>query len=89
MKVIIALLIPLFLSGCLATTVPVKAKFPEVPNALRESCPALKLINNDAPLSEISKIIADNYTKYYECSIKNDAWNEWYNTQRKIFEGVK
>jgi len=89
MKIIALLIIPLFLSGCLATTVPVTAKFPEVPNTLKERCPPLNKISEGAPLSEASKTITQNYTKYHECSLKNDLWGEWYDTQRTIFEGVK
>jgi hypothetical protein len=89
MRIIVALLMPLFLVGCFATTVPVRAKFPEVPTALKEKCPPLNLINDGATLSEVSKTVTENYTKYYECSIKNDMWNEWYKNQKTIFEGVK
>ena len=81
------LLLTLLLVGC--TSVPVKQKFPEVPKVMQEKCPELKVIVENAKLSDISKTIAENYTAYHECNIKNDAWIEWYDTQRKIFESVK
>ena len=56
---------------------------------MREKCPQLKSIDDSAKLSDIAKTIAENYTTYHECSIKNDAWLEWYDTQKKIYESVK
>ena len=75
-------------SGC-STTVPVTAKFPSVPKGLMVKCPQLEKLNNEAKLSDISKTITENYTTYYECAVKNDAWIEWYNIQKKIFEEIK
>jgi len=76
------------LTGC-ATTVPVVAKFPEVPQHLLVKCPQLNKVNDDAKLSDIAKTIASNYTEYYICAVKNDAWIEWYQVQKIIFEGIK
>jgi hypothetical protein len=77
----------LFLSAC--TTVPVAPKFPEVPNHLLEKCPALNKIIDEPKLSDIAKTITHNYTTYYECSIKQEAWVEWYNVQKKLYESIK
>jgi hypothetical protein len=82
------LLIAFTLSGC-STTVPVTAKFPEVPGHLLIKCPQLNKLNDDAKLSDISKTITINYTEYYTCAVKNDSWIEWYQIQKKIFEGLK
>lgn len=82
------LLFALILTGC-STTVPVTAKFPEVPERLLVKCPQLEKLENEAKLSDISKTITNNYTTYYECAVKNDAWIEWYQVQKKIFESVK
>jgi len=87
MKYLIILFVA-FLTGC-STTVPVVAKFPEVPQHLLVKCPQLNKVNDDAKLSDISKTIAMNYTEYYTCAVKNDAWIEWYQVQKKIFEGLK
>jgi hypothetical protein len=76
------------LIGC-STTVPVTAKFPEVPERLMKTCPELEKLENDAKLSDISKTITINYSTYYECAVKNDGWIEWYNIQKNIFESVK
>ena len=75
-------------TGC-STVVPVTVKFPEVPERLLEKCPQLKKLEEEAKLSDISKTVSNNYTTYYECAVKNDAWIEWYQVQKQIFENVK
>lgn len=85
----IAILTALLLTGC-ATTVPVTAKFPEPPGTLvSEPCPQLQRLNDDAKLSDVAKTVTLNYTTYYECSIKLDAWIKWYSIQKTIYEGIK
>lgn len=76
------------LAGC-STTVPVTRKFPEAPQTLLEKCPELKQLAQDAKLSDVARTVVENYTQYQHCSNKSDAWVEWYNTQKKIFEEVK
>ena len=73
------------LTGC-STVVPVTAKFPEVPEILTSKCPPLKQLKDDSKLSEISKIVAENYTSYYECAVIVEHWNEWYKIQKHIYE---
>jgi hypothetical protein len=82
------LLLVLILTGC-STTVPVTAKFPNVPERLLVKCPQLEKLENEAKLSDIGKTVTNNYTTYYECAVKNDAFIEWYQTQKRIFESVK
>ena len=82
------LLFVLILTGC-STTVPVTAKFPDVPVRLLVKCPQLEKLENEAKLSDIGKTVTNNYTTYYECAVKNDAFIEWYQTQKRIFESVK
>jgi orotidine-5'-phosphate decarboxylase len=77
----------LFLTGC--TTVPVAPKFPQVPNQLLEKCPELNKVIEDPKLSDIAKTITLNYTTYYECSIKQESWIEWYNVQKQLYESIK
>ena len=83
-----ALLLVVLLTGC-STAVPVVMKFPEPPKFVREACPRLEMLKDDAKLSDVSKTITVNYTTYYECAVKNDAWIEWYQIQKQIFESVK
>jgi len=82
------LLIVLLLAGC-STTVPVTAKFPAAPKSSTEACPQLQKLNNDAKLSDVATTVTINYSTYYECAVKNDAWIEWYQIQKTIFESVK
>lgn len=86
MKYIIVL--SLLLSGC-STIVPVKVKFPEVPPHLLVKCPQLIKLEEDAKLSDVAKTVTVNYSTYYDCAVKNDAFIEWYQIQKIIFEGVK
>jgi len=88
MKKLVLILPTLLLAGCL-TSVPVKRNFPEVPQELMEACPDLKQTEQTEKLSEVIRVVADNYSEYHECRIKVDAWIEWYNTQKQIFESVK
>jgi hypothetical protein len=78
----------LILTGC-STTVPVTAKFPDVPEKLLVKCPQLEKLENEAKLSDIIKTVTNNYTTYYECAVKHDAFVEWYNIQKDIFNKVK
>jgi len=88
MKLLIALLLLISLTGC-STTVPVVAKFPEVPKVLLTKCPNLQELSTDAKLSDVAKTITINYSSYYECAVKMDAWIEWYSVQKIIYEGIK
>ena len=82
----ILIIAALMLAGCSTTTVPVKAKFPDIPNKLLEPCPQLQQLKEDAKLSDVSKTVTVNYTTYYECATKHDGIIEWYEVQRIIFE---
>lgn len=75
-------------TGC-STTVPVTAKFPDMPVKLLEKCPTLQKVIEDAKLSDISKTITVNYTTYYECAVKHDAFIDWYQVQKNIYESMK
>lgn len=83
----IALFIMLIcLAGC-STVVPVTAKFPDKPKNV-ESCPQLDTVPDDVKLSGLTTTVTKNYSTYYECAVKSDKWNEWYEIQKRIFEGV-
>ena len=85
----VSLILATFLVGC-STPVPVSQRFPEVPKALVEQCESLKKVEGDrVAITEMLKIVVQNYGMYYECAAKVDGWNEWYNVQKKIYESVK
>jgi hypothetical protein len=84
-----SLLLTVLLTGC-STTVPVVAKFPEAPPSLKVTCPELKKIEGDTvSIVDLHKTVVENYTHYYECAAKVEAWNEWHTKQKKIFDEVK
>ena len=79
-------IIALLLSGC-STVVPVTARFPEPPaKGAMTACPNLQKLTDNARLSDVANTVTVNYSTYYECAVKTDAWQEWYNIQRHIFE---
>jgi hypothetical protein len=82
------LLLSLLLSGC-ATNIPVVMKFPEAPAVMMEKCPELKLLEDNAKLSDVAKTVTINYTTYYECALRVESWIGWYQAQKVIFESVK
>ena len=86
--VVIFIFLVFLLSGC-STTVPVTAKFPDPPKYSMERCPQLTRLKNDAKLSDVASSVIFNYSTYYECAVKNDAWIEWYQVQKHIYEGIK
>jgi entry exclusion lipoprotein TrbK len=85
----IAIILTAALVGC-STSVPLKPKFPEVPQILKERCENLKKIEgNQVAITEMLKVVIHNYTLYHECSTKVDGWQEWYESQKKIYESIK
>ena len=77
------------LAGC-STSVPVKRTFPAVPQSLTVSCPELTKIEKDnVSIVDLHTAVVENYAQYYECALKVDTWNLWYNEQKKIFNEVK
>ena len=82
MKNLLAIVIFPFLSGCI--TLGGKPTFPEAPEPLLTKCEDLETINKSSVLlSEMMKTVARNYNKYHECSAQIEAWQDWYQKQRK------
>jgi len=88
MKIATLFLLTIFLSGCIAT-VPVSRKFPDIPAVLTTPCEELKTTPQTDKLSETLAVITENYSLYYQCSLKVDTWLDWYQQQQQIFESVK
>lgn len=83
------IIVTLLFTGC-STTVPVTAKFPAAPAVLMEKCPSLKKLQGDqVSIVDLHTTVVENYTSFHECSIKVEAWQEWYSSQKKIFDEVK
>ena len=84
-----SLVVSALLVGC-STVVPVKTKFPDAPQVLKEKCESLRKIEGDrVAITEMLKVVIHNYSLYYECSTKVEGWQEWYDTQKKIYESIK
>ena len=78
----------LLLSGC-STVVPVAVKFPEpLGKTAQVRCPDLQKLTDGARLSDVANTITVNYSTYYECAVRADAWQEWYQIQKHIFESA-
>jgi len=86
----IALLgLTILLSAC-STAVPLTQNFPDAPDMLKEKCPELKTIQGEkVSIVDFTKTVSENYTTYYQCAGRNDAWIDWYNQQKKIWEDMK
>jgi hypothetical protein len=85
---LLAIALALTLTGC-STVVPVTAKFPEPPGLQAQvRCPQLKKLEDKPQLSDVAKTVTVNYTEYYTCAVKTDAWIEWYAKQKIIFESL-
>lgn len=55
-----------------------------------EPAPDLKPLAEDKKtLTDLIENANDNYGTYYDVREKYNAWIEWYNTQKQIFESVK
>lgn len=92
MKLVAIILSATLLSGCAMFTkyLPAKPKFPEPIKELTEPCPDLKKIEGDkVAITDLLRTVVENYSLYYECSLKNDGWNDWYKKQKEIYDRVK
>ena len=84
----LVLMVVIALSGC-ATSVPVTARFPAPPGeTYLQACPDLQKLKDQPQLSDVSRTININYSTYYECAVKLDAWIQWYSAQKLIFESA-
>jgi hypothetical protein len=89
MRSLLALLLAVTLVGCSLVT-PVTRSFPDRPAGLKEDCPELQEATAETKeLSKLLDVVVVNYSTYYECRVKIEAWDEWYQEQKKIFDEVK
>lgn len=85
----VSLILAVVLAAC-STPVPVSQKFPAAPKSLIERCESLRKIEGDkVAITEMLKVVVQNYGMYYECAAKVDGWNDWYLEQKRIYESVK
>jgi hypothetical protein len=80
----------LLLSACANTTAPVIPKWPEAPADLQQPVPELtQLAPEQRNLSDLIENANENYTQYYILKEKLEGWQNWYNTQEKIWQGLQ
>jgi hypothetical protein len=86
---ILLLSLALLLGGC-TTVVPVTQTWPEAPGLQSmQPCSELQKLPDNPKLSDVARIVAHNYSEYYTCVIKLEAWQEWYLKQQIIHGGLK
>jgi hypothetical protein len=79
-----------FLVTACSTAVPLTQNFPDAPDMLKEKCPELKTIQGEkVSIVDFTRVVSENYTTYYQCAGRTDAWIDWYNQQKKIWEDMK
>lgn len=82
-------LVLLLLTGC-TSVVPVTQHWPEAPGLQSmQTCPNLQQLEQTATLSGVAKTVTHNYSEYYACVVKLEAWQEWYQKQKLIHQGLK
>jgi len=75
----------MLLSGCLATA----PKFPEAPPELTSKCPELNEVTEGTKeFSKVLDVVIVNYSTYYECRVKVEAWEEWHKRQKEIYNNA-
>ena len=86
--IFILVIIATVLSGC-SVTVPVKHGLADMPQMLIERCPDLMLLpDKEERLSELIKVVSQNYTLYHECGAKHELLVKWYIEQKQIHDAV-
>jgi hypothetical protein len=86
---IVLLSLALLLGGC-STAVPVTQTWPQAPGLQSmQPCPELQKLGSDPKLSDVARTVTLNYSEYYQCVVKLEAWQEWYTKQQIIHGGLK
>ena len=95
MKSLALIIAAVLLAGCGTTKLTEsKPKFPgpylDPETKQMPKCPDLKQIPNGInSMSEVFKIVVENYTLYYHCSNTVDGWAEWYTRMKKEYDKEK
>ena len=88
--ILVIFIVLAFLITACSTAVPVTQNFPQAPDMLKEKCPELKTIQGEKiSIVDFTRVVSENYTTYYQCAARSDAWIDWYNKQKKIWEDVQ
>ena len=86
---VIYIILAFLITAC-STAVPLTQNFPDAPDMLMEKCPELKTIAGErVSIVDFTRTVSENYTTYYQCAGRTDAWIDWYRQQKKIWEQTK
>lgn len=75
----------LFLSAC-TQSVPIKNRFPEVPESLLVPPKDLIESKSGGQFTEFLKTVTDNYSTCDDSADRLIAWQTWYREQQKIYK---
>jgi hypothetical protein len=78
------------LTACANNKPPAIPNWPTVPADLQQPVADLTPLGaNQHNLSDLISNSNDNYTQYYILKEKYEGWQNWYNGQQKIWQGLK
>lgn len=84
------LLATLMLTACANSTAPVLPAWPTAPADLQQPPADLTPLRPEQRnLSDLIQNSNDNYTQYYILKERYEGWQNWYNTQQKIWQGLE
>ena len=85
------IVISLFLlTACASNKAPTLPKWPTAPADLQQPAQELTpLAPDQRNLSDLITNANDNYAQYYILKERYEGWQNWYNSQQKIWEGLK
>ena len=85
--ILVIFIVLAFLITACSTAVPLTQNFPQAPDMLMEKCPELKtIVGEKVTIIEFTKTVSENYTLYHQCAGRTDAWIDWYQQQKKIWD---
>jgi len=90
MKRLILVCIMFALTACASNQAQIIPKWPTAPTDLQQPAPELTpLAPEQRNLSDLIENSNENYTQYYILKEKYEGWQNWYNTQQKIWQGLQ
>ena len=78
------------LSGCASKVAPITLKWPDAPPELM--APGEELVPLQSDQTRLSDLIDNantNFSKYYLLKDRYEAWQNWYNTHKQIYQSAQ
>jgi len=90
MKRLIVALMLVGITGCATKVSPVSLKWPDAPAELMEPADDLTTLKPEQTrLSDLIDNANTNFSRYYILKDRYEAWQQWYNTHRQIYQGAQ